>query len=414
MSEIYERPYGQRAKTWGLEGDVRRLIENTSEHPIMYLALGTQPKTHHPFNLYQDIKIQPQALKETFERNYQLIRELAEYIVEKDYEKIFGHGSGTSQYVMMSAAPAFWEFANMLAITSDSLEILKYPLPLDLSKTLVLNYSGSGSTTDSNKVADYFQHKGAFAIAFTSVSNSPITQKSHKSVVCAGGFDTGGSDTFHYTTRLAASIWLAIEIGALRFPDRRDWKSLREELFSLPDKMSEAFEWISERARLLSARYKDTRSILVVGSGPNLGSAEEIALKIEEMSHIPSKGISPGRHIHGALGLTDHRILTIIIAPLGDKNYSSLRDVSQVTYMLKSPSIGIISEADEQISDLVDDVFRLPEEDPYLFTILAILPGQLLAYWGAIAQGDINPDTQRSNIPRYAKVWNWLFPRETH
>ena len=28
--------------------------------------------------------------------------------------------------------------------------------------------------------------------------------------------------------------------------------------------------------------------------------------------------------------------------------------------------------------------------------------------------GGVNPDCQRSNIPRYARVWNWLFPPNTH
>jgi glucosamine--fructose-6-phosphate aminotransferase (isomerizing) len=132
------------------------------------------------------------------------------------------------------------------------------------------------------------------------------------------------------------------------------------------------------------------------------------------MSHIPTKAMCPGRHIHGALGLTQPDILTIVIAPLDDVGYKELRDIAQVTYMLKSPSIGIISEDDELVAEQVDDVFRLPETDPILFSILSILPGQLLPYWGAVAQGNINPDTQRANIPRHAKVWNWLFPKDTH
>jgi glucosamine 6-phosphate synthetase-like amidotransferase/phosphosugar isomerase protein len=124
--------------------------------------------------------------------------------------------------------------------------------------------------------------------------------------------------------------------------------------------------------------------------------------------------MNPGRHIHGALGLTQPDILTIIVAPQDDPAYSALRDIAQVTYMLKSPSVALISEEDEAVAEQVDDVFRLPETDPLIFAVLAILPGQLMPYWGAIAQGGINPDTQRANIPRHAKVWNWLFPKDTH
>ena len=74
----------------------------------------------------------------------------------------------------------------------------------------------------------------------------------------------------------------------------------------------------------------------------------------------------------------------------------------------------LISQDDEAVAEQVDDVFRLPETDPLIFSVLAILPGQLMPYWGAVANGGINPDTQRANIPRHAKVWNWLFPKDTH
>jgi glucosamine--fructose-6-phosphate aminotransferase (isomerizing) len=156
------------------------------------------------------------------------------------------------------------------------------------------------------------------------------------------------------------------------------------------------------------------RSVFVVGSGPNEALAEEIALKYDEMSHIPSKGMSPGRHLHGALGTTTHDILTSVISPLEDPNYASLRDVAQVTMMLKTPSIGIVSSADEKVAEQVDDVVRLPETDPVLFSLLAILPGQLLAYFAGVAQGDVNPDCQRANVARHAKVWHWLFPAGSH
>ena len=124
------------------------------------------------------------------------------------------------------------------------------------------------------------------------------------------------------------------------------------------------FDWVSERARIISTRYKDIRSVLVVGSGANEGTAEEIALKYDEMSHIPTKAMCAGRHIHGALGLTQPNILTIVVAPLEDPGYKELRDIAQVTYMLKSPSMALISEDDEAVAEQVDDVFRLRRNRP--------------------------------------------------
>lgn len=408
------REAGKRIKAWGVEGDVRRAIEGTAEHPIMYQALGTAPQTAHPYNLYGDIQSQGEALRGTFALNREVIPALAHTLVDRGYTGMAGHGLGTSQYVAQTAAGAFWDWAGWDARDLDSLEYVTVGRPLDWARTVFCSYSGSGSTIDSNRAALKARELGAYQVAFTSIAGSPITQKCDATVLTAGGFDTGGSDTFHYTTRLAASIWLALEIGALTRPQARDWDDLRRRLFATADAFDAMFDWVSRRAELLAARYRAVRSVLVVGSGGNEGTAQEIALKYDEMAHIPTKGMNPGRHLHGALGLTQHDILTIIVAPLHDPNYAALRDIAQVTLMLKAPSIALVSENDVAVAEQVDDVFRLPETDPHLFAILAILPGQLLPYWGAVAQGDINPDCQRANIARHAKVWNWLFPPHSH
>lgn len=414
MSEEFRQEAGKRIKQWGIEGDIQRHIEGTAEYPIMYRALGTEPKTRHPFNLFNDIKGQGAALRGTFELNRENIPAIARRLVDKGFTGMVGHGLGTSQFVAQTASGAFWEYAGWSARDIDSLEYVAYDYPIDFSRIAFFSYSGSGSTVDSNRAADKAKALGAYQVAFTSIANSPITKKCEESVVCAGGFDTGGSDTFHYTTRLAATIWLALEIGAQVRPEDRDWDDLRNRLFATAEKYDAMFDWVSRHAELLSFRYRKVRSTLVVGSGPNEGTAEEYALKYDEMASIPTKAMCAGRHIHGALGLTQPDILTIIVAPLQDKNYEALRDIAQVTAMLKSPSIGIISEADSRIAEQVDDVFRLDEEEQNIFSILAILPGQLLPYWGAVAQGDLNPDCQRANIARHARVWNWLFPKDTH
>jgi glucosamine 6-phosphate synthetase-like amidotransferase/phosphosugar isomerase protein len=414
MGTEVSREAGRRIKTWGVEGDVQRAIEGTAEHPIMYLALGTAPQITHPYNLFGDIRSQGAALRDTFALNREVIPALARTLVERGFTGMAGHGLGTSQFVAQTAAGAFWDYAGWDARDLDSLEYVTAGRPLDWERTVFFSYSGSGSTVDSNRAAQKAKEQGAYQVAFTSIAGSPITEKCDTTVLTAGGFDTGGSDTFHYTTRLAASVWLALEIGALTRPAARDWDGLRERLFATADKFDAMFDGVSRRAELLSARYKEIRGVLVVGSGGNEGTAEEIALKYDEMAHIPTKGMNPGRHLHGALGLTQHDILTIIVAPPHDPNYAALRDIAEVTLRLKAPSIGLVSANDKAVAEQVDDVFRLDETDPHLFAILAILPGQLLPYWSAVAQGDINPDCQRANIARHAKVWNWLFPKDTH
>jgi len=413
MAEDYRRESGKRVKQWGWEGDIDRLIEAAGEYPLMYQALGSQPRTEHPFNVYGDIKTQPGVLRETLDSNRDAVGPIADKIIARGLARVLGCGLGTSQFAAQVAAGAFWRFAGLDASDIDSLEFILTDRAYDFSRLAFFAYSGSGSTVDSNRAAKKAREAGAYTLAFTSIAGSPITKVCEDTLVTAGGFDTGGSDTFHYTARLAAAFLLALALGERRQPKAVDYAAVRRELFELPDGFAAMFDGVDARCHTLARRHKGRRAVLVVGSGANLGTAEEIALKYDEMSGIPTKAMCPGRHLHGALGLTDEQILTILIAPPGP-SYAQMEDIARATQMLKAPSIAIVSEGDSRVSKLVDDVIRLPTEDEVLFALLAILPGQLLPYWSAVELGDVNPDCQRSNVAKYARVWHMLFPPGTH
>jgi fatty-acyl-CoA synthase len=411
MSPEDVRRRGQRIKTWGIGGDVRSQIEATGELPIMYRALGTPPQTRHPFNLYGDIKSQPDALRGTFETAEE-IAQVARSIAAHDPIGAIGLGSGTSQFVAQVANAAYARFAGLPGWDYDSLHFLRYTPPVDFSRFVAMAYSGSGSTVDTVAATKQSRAAGAYTVAFTSIEGSPVVQASDARILTAGGFDTGGSDTFHYTTRIAAAIYLALQLGRTRRPDAHDYDRLTGELAATADRMAEIFDSVDARCQTIAERFRHVRSILVVGAGPNYGTAEEIALKFDEMAHLPTKPMNPGRHIHGALGLTEESILTILVAPPGP-SYHDMVSLAKVTEILKTPSVAIVTEGDTEVADRCDYVIRLPVTDETIFAVLAVLPGQLLPYWCGVGLG-LNPDTQRSNVPKHAKVWNMLFPPGTH
>jgi glucosamine--fructose-6-phosphate aminotransferase (isomerizing) len=411
MSLDEARRRGQRIKTWGIGGDIRSQIEGTGELPIMYRALGTPPQTEHPFNLYGDIASQPEALRGTFEHADE-IEAVAKVLAARDITGIIGLGSGTSQFVAQVANAAFATYAGIPGWDVDSQAFLRYPPPMDWQRTLVVAYSGSGSTTDTVAAARRSRELGAPTLSLTSIEGSPVVAATDQRILTAGGFDTGGSDTFHYTTRIAAAVLLAIELGRLRRPGAHDYDALRAQLLATPDLMAGMFDAVDARCRTIARAFHGVRSIIVVGAGANWGTAEEIALKFEEMAHIPTSAMNPGRHIHGALGLTTTDILTVLVAPPGT-SYEDLCSIARVTELLKSPAVAIVAEGETRIADGVDYVVRIPIEDEIIFTVLAVLPGQLMPYWCGVELG-LNPDTQRSNVPKHARVWNMLFPPGTH
>ena len=410
----YLRNRGKRIKKWGASGDLKKLCEESYEHPIMCNWLGSKPKYAHPYNMYGDIKSQPQALKETLESCHADIKQLAKKMFDLGINRYVGTGLGTSQFVAQAAAPAFWQYAEIDASDVDSLEYYYNSRPYDYDRLCFTAYSGSGSTTDTIRAAKKAKENGAYILAITSVSGSPITDLADSTIVCAGGFDTAGGDTFHYTTRLAVSIMIAIEWGRLRTPEKFDYDKLMGNMMSIPERFSSMFDSVEARCESIAKQYKDSRANIIVGSNANLGAAEEMALKFDEMAHIPSKAMCPDRHIHGALGLTDNKIFTIIMAPKTCASYKELKDIADYTNIVKAPCMAIVSEDDDDIAEMVDDVVRIPEEDEIMFTLLSILPSQLIPYYSSVYSEGLSPDTQRSHVPRYARAWAKLFPPGTH
>lgn len=102
------------------------------------------------------------------------------------------------------------------------------------------------------------------------------------------------------------------------------------------------------------------------------------------------------------------------MAPKTCASYKELKDIADYTNIVKAPCMAIVSEDDDDIAEMVDDVVRIPEEDEIMFTLLSILPSQLIPYYSSVYSEGLSPDTQRSHVPRYARAWAKLFPPGTH
>jgi hypothetical protein len=110
MKETELRKTGHRVKRWGIDTkNAEALIDSTGEYPIMYRALGTEPKTQHPFNLYGDMRIEGKAIRDTLRQNAKLIPQVADELVKRGVKHIIGSGLGTSQFVAQVAAYGYWK-----------------------------------------------------------------------------------------------------------------------------------------------------------------------------------------------------------------------------------------------------------------------------------------------------------------
>ena len=170
----------------------------------MYRALGTPAQTEHPFNLYGDIASQPDALRGHV-RARRRDRRRGPGARRPRHPGIIGLGSGTSQFVAQVANAAFARFAGIPGwdYRLAGLPALHAPDRLVAARSSSPTRARAARWTRSPR-RDACRDAGRLRRCRSRASRAaPSWRRRTRRILTAGGFDTGGSDTFHYTTRIA-------------------------------------------------------------------------------------------------------------------------------------------------------------------------------------------------------------------
>ncbi|MHA1372446.1 MAG: hypothetical protein ACTSRA_22320 [Promethearchaeota archaeon] len=156
-------------------------IESISEYPVMCRALNSEPRTKHPFNVYQDICLEPAAIKQTLIVADAVTDEIYDELLDIRITRIINIGLPTSTFVGLVVSSALIRFCRLQSWVIDSTEFILSDIPYDLDTTAFFFNSGSGSTHDTNAAAGIIKRNDGYSVAITSVAGSSITEKIEKS-----------------------------------------------------------------------------------------------------------------------------------------------------------------------------------------------------------------------------------------
>ena len=120
----------------------------------------------------------------------------------------------------------------------------------------------------------------------------------------------------------------------------------------------------------------------------------EGALKLKEISYIPTDAYAAGEMKHGPIALLDERTPVVAVAtdsPVLDKVLSNVSEVRA----RGAHAIAVASEGNDAVAAVCEEVLYVPRTDWVLQPILAILPLQMLAYRIARENG-LNVDQPRN------------------
>jgi glucosamine--fructose-6-phosphate aminotransferase (isomerizing) len=260
--------------------------------------------------------------------------------------------------------------------------------------TLVIGISQSGETRDTIQAMQLAREKGARTVAITNMMGSQITREVDSVLYTRTGLEVGVAASKTFTAQIALLFLIGLKLAEVRRTlPRNEVEFILDELYDLPEKMRrflDADHPIDEIAR----RFHDQPFFLYLGRHVGLPVALEGALKLKEISYIPTEAYSAGEMKHGPIALLEEGTPVVVVATrihVYDKIVSNIQE----TRARGAHVIAIATDGNEDIQHHADDVIYVPESPAFLQAALAVLPLQLLAYRIARLRG-LNVDQPRN------------------
>jgi glutamine---fructose-6-phosphate transaminase (isomerizing) len=269
-----------------------------------------------------------------------------------------------------------------------------YRNPVIGEDTLVIGISQSGETRDTVNAMKLAGELGARTMAITNMMGSQITREVDSALYTRCGLEVGVAASKTFTAQVALFYLVAMKVAQVRetLPPE-EIRFIVDAVYDLPAQM-EAFLDGDHPVEDIAQRFYDKPFFLYLGRHIGLPVALEGALKLKEISYIPTEAYSAGEMKHGPIALLDTDTPVVVVATnlhVYDKIVSNIQE----TRARGAHVIAIATDGNEDIQHHADDVIYVPKTPNFLQAVLAALPLQLLAYRIARLRG-LNVDQPRN------------------
>ncbi|UCJ05356.1 glutamine--fructose-6-phosphate transaminase (isomerizing) [Chitinophaga pendula] len=262
----------------------------------------------------------------------------------------------------------------------------RYRNPVIGKGDVIIAVSQSGETADTLVAIESAKEKGAIILGVCNVVGSSIARASHAGAYTHAGPEIGVASTKAFTAQLTVlaliALKIAIEKGTIT---QQRFQHLLDELEHVPEKVAAALE-LNEKIRQIGDKYKDARDFLFLGRGYNFPVALEGALKLKEISYIHAEGYPAAEMKHGPIALVDENLPVVFVATK-DSYYEKVVSNIQEIKARKGKVIAVVTQGDQVIPGMADDVIEVPEADELVAPIISVIPLQLLAYHIGVLKG---------------------------
>jgi len=261
---------------------------------------------------------------------------------------------------------------------------------------MVIGITQSGESADTLAAMRVARERGAHVIAVTNIMGSQATRDSDGVIFTRAGLEVSVAATKTHTAQIMAMALLALKLGRLKWAlTAAGAAELARDLRRLPEQVrgyldSPAPAQVAE----VAGRYFDQPFFLYLGRHIGVPVCYEGALKLKEISYIPTEAYPAGEMKHGPIALLSEGSPVVVVATDGhvfDKVVSNIQEVKARGARV----IAVATEGNRTIEQHADDVLWCPKTPPLLTPITANVPLQIFAYAVARARG-LNVDRPRN------------------
>lgn len=312
----------------------------------------------------------------------------------RDVGRIVIVACGTSYHAGLIGRYAIEEWARV-PVEMDIASEYRYRNPVVGAGDLVIGITQSGETADTLAAMRLAKDAGAKVLTVTNIMGSQATRDADAVLYTRAGLEIGVAATKTFLAQVAAMYLLGLRIAELRGTlEQARIEELVAGLKSLPVKIDETLAATEEAVRGVAERHYEREFFLFLGRHIGLPVCLEGALKLKEVSYIPTDAYAAGEMKHGPIALLDETTPVVCIATISPVLEKVLSNVEEVRAR-GAQTIAIATAGDERVREVADETIEVAASDWILQPILAVLPLQLLAYDIARARG-LNVDQPRN------------------
>jgi glucosamine--fructose-6-phosphate aminotransferase (isomerizing) len=262
----------------------------------------------------------------------------------------------------------------------------RYRNPIVNKGDVIIAISQSGETADTLVAIEKAKENGAMIFGIVNVVGSSIARISHAGAYTHAGPEIGVASTKAFTAQLVVLTMIALKIAKEKGSISDEYYSkLLFELEDVPEKVEALLKNVKE-IKAIAEKYKGAADALFLGRGYNFPVALEGALKLKEISYIHAEGYPAAEMKHGPIALVDEKLPVVFVATKDAYHAKIVSNIQEIKAR-KGKVIAIISEGDEIIPGMADDVFVVPPADEIIAPMISVIPLQLLSYYIGVLKG---------------------------